>query len=166
MMSRLRLRTLRSTEARGPDPARVIRHLLPLLYTRRTLLLVPVSCPSPAPAPHWRTAMCSRDAVPLPSAISRTPSGASQLFAPTRYPLHRPSLLEPGPSPMALGGRLPSGAGDGRDTVLTRLLHSPTASLCLGPRTSVKYSVGEIVAPCPCSTGPSPTIPSTPSSVR
>ena len=33
--------------------------LLPLLYTRRALLLVIVCCPSPEPGPNWRTAMCS-----------------------------------------------------------------------------------------------------------
>ena len=58
------------------------------------------------------------------------------------------------------------GAGEGRDTVLTRLLHSPEVSRCLGPQTLVTSSVGEIVAPCPCSTGPSLSSPSSPSSAR
>jgi hypothetical protein len=41
------------------------------------------------------------------------------------------------------------GAGGGRDTVLTRLLHGPGASLYLEPRTSVTSSGGEIAPPVP-----------------
>jgi hypothetical protein len=58
------------------------------------------------------------------------------------------------------------GAGDGRDTGLTCLPHSPGPSLSLGPRTSVTSAVGELATPCPCSSGPSPSILSAPASTR
>src|SRR5881409_1846136 len=48
------------------------------------------------------------------------------------------------------------GAGEGRDTVLTRLLHGPGASLCPRPRTSVTSLVGEIAAPFPAPQAPPP----------
>ena len=48
-----------STQALGPDPARVIGRLLPLLDWERTSLLGSVCCPSPAPEPNGRMQMCS-----------------------------------------------------------------------------------------------------------
>src|SRR5438093_8936142 len=58
MMHCLRRRTLWSTEALGPDLARVLGRLLSLLFIGRTLLMVSVRCPSPAPQPHWHMGTC------------------------------------------------------------------------------------------------------------
>jgi len=55
----VRRRTLVSTEARDPDPTRVIGRLLSLLSLERQSLMVTVCCPSPEPQPHWRTHTCS-----------------------------------------------------------------------------------------------------------
>src|SRR2546427_249633 len=65
-----------STEAFGPDPARVIGRLLPLLYPWRALLLVTVCCPAPAPGPHWRTALCSPSFAEDGMRVQRCFSGA------------------------------------------------------------------------------------------
>jgi hypothetical protein len=57
IMTSVRLRTPRSTEATFPDPARLIGRLLSLQYRRRASQTVDVGGPSPEPGPHW----CTRD---------------------------------------------------------------------------------------------------------
>ena len=59
MMHCVRRRTLVSTEALGPDLARVIGRLLSLLSLGRKFLMVPVCCPAPEPQPNWRMETCS-----------------------------------------------------------------------------------------------------------
>jgi hypothetical protein len=52
-------RTLRSTSALCPDPARLLGRVRSLRCIGRTFLMVPVCCPSPDPGPHGRLKMCS-----------------------------------------------------------------------------------------------------------
>jgi transposase len=55
MRPRVRRRTPMSPSALCPDPARLLGRLLSLLSLWRKSLRGTVCCPSPAPAPHWRT---------------------------------------------------------------------------------------------------------------
>ena len=87
-MPPLRLCTPLSTSALGPDPARLLGRLLPLLSGERQSLRVTVCCPSPAPEPHWSTAMCSPSFEEDGRRVQRSFSGAKHhgsLAPPSRW---------------------------------------------------------------------------------